>query len=370
MIRTLPVLLAAAALLLALGCGEEKPAIAPDALEPEVVTEPALHDTDDPSIWLHPDDPALSLIVGTDKDEEGALYVYDLAGQVVDSLVRRGLRRPNNVDIAHGLPLDGDTVDIAVTTERYENRLRVFALPGMEPVDGGGIPVFDGEELRAPMGIALYTRPSDHAIFAVVSRKEGPDGSYLWQYRLEDDGGGRVAATHVRSFGGFSGTGEIEAIAVDDELGYIYYSDEAFAVRKYPADPEAGAGELAHFGEGGQFAEDREGISIYQLTDSTGYILVSDQQANRFNIYPREGAPGDPHRHELLASVPVSTMESDGSEVTGRDLGPPFASGLFVAMSEGRTFHYYRWEQIAERAGLAVAAASEDGPQKPASATQ
>ncbi len=166
----------------------------------------------------------------------------------------------------------------------------------MTPIDNGGIPAFVGEtDDRRPMGLAMYTRPSDGAIFAIVSRKFGPSGAYLWQYLLEDAGDGTIKATKVRAFGDFIGGKEIEALAVDNELGYVYYSDEMAGVHKYHADPDApGANEeLAFFGTDG-FAQDHEGISIYKIDDGTGYILVSDQQANAFRIFKREGEPGDP----------------------------------------------------------------------------
>lgn len=199
------------------------------------------------------------------------------------------------------------------------------------------------------MGIALYKRPADGAIFAIVGRKEGPtDGSYLWQYKLLDDGSGAVQATLVRKFGAWSGEKEIEAIAVDDELGYVYYSDEGVGVHKYYADPdhENADQELALFGAEG-FAEDHEGISIYKINDGTGYILVSDQQANRFQIFAREGEPNDPHNHQLVKIVNVSTNESDGSDVTNAALNDTFPQGLFVAMSDNKTFQYYSWADIA-----------------------
>jgi hypothetical protein len=40
-------------------------------------------------------------------------------------------------------------------------------------------------------------------------------------YRLQDTGGGTLGAAFTRRFGGFSGTGEIEAVAVDDEAGHV-----------------------------------------------------------------------------------------------------------------------------------------------------
>lgn len=334
--------------------GLAKPGLAAPAagaLKPKVVTEPTRMDTDDPAIWINPADPAKSLIVGTDKDTDGALYVYDLEGRIVNRV--GNLKRPNNVDIAYGLMLGGKPTDIAVTTEREAQRLRVFRLPDMQPLDAGDLVVFGGDKTRAPMGIALYRRPSDGACFAFVGGKSGPAEGYIGQYRLEDNGHGQVAMKLVRQFGRYSGRKEIEAIAVDAELGYVYYSDETCGVRKYRADPEhpeAGR-ELALFATTG-FAGDHEGISIYKHADGTGWILVSDQQANRFQVFRREGEKGQPHVHRALKPVDVSAIESDGSEVTSTPLGPRFPHGLFVAMSNGRVFHYYDWDDIAAAGGL------------------
>jgi 3-phytase len=331
----------------------------PPALRPTVVTQRVALDSDDPAIWLHPTDRSLSLVLGTDKGDNGAVYVFDLAGRILKRF--GGMRRPNNVDVEYGFRFGGASIDIAVATERNGDTVRVFRLPELEPIDGGPIPVFEGEAQRRPMGVGLYKRPRDGALFAILSRKTGPTGSYMWQYRIEDGGAGRVTLAKVRAFGAFGGGGEIEAIAVDDALGYLYYSDEWKGVRKYAADPDAADAnrELAMFGIDG-FKEDREGLSIYKVDDGTGYILVSDQQANQFRIFPREGAGGDPHAHPLLKVVRTSTLGSDGSEVTSAGLGPAFPDGLFVAMSEGGTFHYYAWPDVAG-AELRVA---QDGVRK------
>jgi 3-phytase len=315
-------------------------------VRPVVVTDPVAHDTDDPAIWVNQADPTQSLILGTDKDADGALYVFDLQGKTVPGKVIHNLNRPNNVDLVYGLLLGGKPTDVAVVTERGTSRIRTFRLPDMQPLDAQTLDVFAGESQRLPMGIALYKRPSDGVVFAIVGRKEGPTQGYLWQYRLDDDGTGHIKATVVRKFGTWSGKKEIESIAVDNELGYIYYSDEGVGVRKYYADPEQGDTELALFAKTG-FAEDHEGISIYKTGPKTGYLLVSDQGANQFQIFPRQGDPGKPNDYKLLKIVKVAAQISDGSEVTNVALGKQFPHGLFVAMSEGRTFHYYRWEDIA-----------------------
>jgi 3-phytase len=316
-------------------------------IKPFLVSERVANDSDDPAIWINAADSSQSLIIGTDKGGdtgEGGLFAFNLQGKIVKSV--RPLKRPNNVDVAYKLNVGDKLVDIAVCTERYTNSIRIFSLPSLEPIDNGGIQVFEGEldSLRDPMGIALYTNPVDKKIYAIVGRKNGPvDGTYLWQYRLEADSKGIVKGVLVRKFGFYKGGREIESIAVDNELGYVYHSDEGFGIHKSYAHPDSSNVELALFGITG-FKEDIEGISIYKTGEQTGYIIVSDQQANRFRIFPREGLDGV-NNHPEIKFVNTSTSESDGSDVTNVSL-PGFPKGFFVAMSDDGTFQIYRWEDV------------------------
>ncbi len=309
-------------------------------VQPTVITEQVNFDTDDPAIWINPQDASQSLIIGTDKDTEGGLFVFDLNGKIVNKVP--GLKRPNNVDVEYGFNFQGKKIDIAVTTERQQNKIRIYEVPSMKEI--GAISVFEGETDRDPMGISIYKNPQTEEIFAIVGRKFGPSGTYLWQYKLLENNG-KVTGEVVRKFGNFSGKKEIESIAVDDELGFIYYSDEGFGVRKYYADPAKGNQELVLFGQK-DFKEDVEGISIYDTGNGKGYILISNQQANTFNVYRREGDSGNANQHSRIAEIPVSTKESDGSEVVSVNLGPKFPNGVFVAMTNGKIFHYYDWREF------------------------
>ena len=318
-------------------------------ISPVIITQPVKYDSDDPAIWINPLDASQSIIFGTDKQSDGALYAFDLNGQIIESKVVRNLNKPNNVDVEYGIILNGSPVDIAVLTERNTHQIRIYSLPDMTAVDNGGIIVFAGDTKNEPMGIALYKRPSDNSIFAIISRKSGPkDGSYLWQYLLEDDGTGIIRAVKVREFGYFSGLKEIESIAVDDELGYIYYSDERYGIRKYYANPDApnANNQLALFGTA--FIGDQEGISIYNTDSENGYIIVSDQGGSIFRIFRREGEENNPHNHRQIKVVKLAANRSDGSDCTSISLNQIFNSGLFVAMSNDRTFHYYSWLDIME----------------------
>lgn len=309
--------------------------ISGNKLKPIYTTQPTKYDTDDPCIWVNPLDATKSLIIGTDKNTDGALYVYNLQGQIVNKVTN--LKRPNNVDLEYGFELNGIKIDIAATTERETNTIRIYSVPDMKEV--GSFPAFDGETERSPMGISMYKNPQTQEIDVIISRKTGPNDGYLFQYKLLQENG-KITAKLIRKFGKFQGGKEIESIAVDDEMGYIYYSDEGFAVHQYYADAAKGNQEIAIFGRG-DFKEDIEGISIYPTSEKTGYILVSNQQANTFNVYLRENpAKG------RIAEIPVSTLESDGSDVSAVNLNAQFPKGIFVAMTNGKVFHIYDWRDL------------------------
>ena len=317
------------------------------------------HDPDDPAIWINRADPSASLVFGTMKvaAPDGALAVFDLDGKLRQLV--KGPDRPNNVDVEYGLDLDGSPTDIVVLTERLGRRLRVYAISrgsSVRDISAGKMPILEGAagDEGAPMGIGLYKRPKDGAIFAMVAPKAGPKQSYLWQYRLEDDGTGRVKATFVRRFGVFSGVGEIEAVAVDDELGYVYYADEGMGIHKWLADPDAAGAdrELALFGTAG-YRQDREGLGIYSLPNGKGYIVSVDQLPGQsvFHLYKREGEPGRPHDHSAdLLQFTGGADGTDGLDVASAALGPDFPDGLLVAMnSSSRNFLLFRWRDINDR---------------------
>jgi 3-phytase len=338
-----------------------RPASPAIPIAPAFETAALPDDPDDPAVWIDPVDPARSLIIATMKvaAPAGAVVVYGVDGQIRQTI--QGIDRPNNIDVEYGVQLGRRRIDVAVATERLARRLRVFRIDGDAGrlFDLGGIPILEGQEgeAGAPMGISLYRRSTDGAVYAIVAPKTGPREGYLWQYRLSDNGRGELSAAFVRRFGSFSGTTvraatEIEAVAVDDELGYVYYADEGDGIHKWHADPDHpdASRELAHFARSG-FRGDREGIAVYALPDGTGYIVCTDQLegASEYHIYPREGAPGNPHDHSREIAVVRGRADStDGIEISSRSLGPGLAHGAMVAMNgSSRNFLVFRWENIA-----------------------
>ena len=123
-------------LALATGCsgapGKTEPAAG--AIKPRFITEPTKWDTDDPAFWI-PSDRTKALVVGTDKNSDGALYVYDLTGKIVQRV--GDLKRPNNVDIAYGLSLGGKPVDIAHANIAKARLVPDYVALGLAPAKPG-----------------------------------------------------------------------------------------------------------------------------------------------------------------------------------------------------------------------------------------
>ncbi|WP_299524922.1 phytase [Winogradskyella sp.] len=313
-------------------CGHKLPEI-----KAAVVTEKTLNDTDDPAIWINKDNTEKSIVFGTDKDDvNGGVYAFDLKGKIIKEKSLTGLGYPNNVDVLYDFKLnDSITIDLMAFTERAKNQIRLFSIPNMEMLDKGGFKVFEDESQvtkRRPMGIAFYKNIKSQKTYIIVGRKEGPLKNYLYQYQLVSDSLG-FATKLVRKFGEFSGKKEIEAIAVDEELGFVYYSDEDHCIRKYYADPKMGNEELACFGAD-HFRRDIEGIAIAKYTNDSGFLIVSNQQAHTFCVFDRK-------TNEFIKEINLGTVETDGCEVTTQALGSIFPKGLFVSMTDSKEFLFH-----------------------------
>jgi len=334
-------------------------------VHPKAATDSVRYDADDPAIWIHPTDSTKSVIIGTDKDKvEGGLYVWDLHGNEIQFVK---LPRPNNVDVRYNFNLGSRSVDIAVVNLRFVKEMKVFEI---NPHDGTLIDITAAEgiktpEVDKPYGLCLYQRRTDGAMFVIQSSGDGKSATRLHQYRLLPDSAGKVKGAYVRAFGEGTIVDKVEGLVADDELGYIYASDEEVAIRKYYADPDRGDNnQIAEFGGSDGVRSDREGLAIYQCDEKSGYLLVSSQKGEKLStgknaangkvsaikIYRREGDDGEPHKHALLATIEtIGSVKTDGLEVTHRPAMPKFPHGFVVKHdSPGRHFKIYAWEEIAK----------------------
>lgn len=92
--------------------------------------------------------------------------------------------------------------------------------------------------------------------------------------------------------------------------------------------------------------------------DSTKPVPVARQLSSAIDIYPREGAPGNPHDHSReLAVFRGGADATDSLEVSSAALGPNLPHGIMIAMnSKPQNFLVFRWQDVASavKPGLRV----------------
>ncbi len=302
---------------------------------------------DDPAIWVHPTDPARSLVLGTDK--KGGLGAYTFDGRRVQNVSSD--RRPNNVNVLYGFSLDGRTVDLAVagcrsktapgvdvwTIDRADGRLT--------PVGNGpAFTVFGGGE---PYGSCVYREPRTGNSFVYATSKDGR----VEQYRLGLDPSGRsIRGTLVRTMKLGS---QVEGCVVDQELGFLYVGEEDVGIWKFgaAADAPVGGRLIARVGDHG-LTDDVEGLTIYYAAGKQGYLIASSQGSNTFLVFDRAGDNPYILTIDPKAGPLDDVEETDGIDVTNRAIPPRFPSGVFV-VQDGRNpagnqdFKFFSWSDIA-----------------------
>jgi 3-phytase len=319
-----------------------------------IETDPVTHDNDaanDPAIWIHPTDPALSLIIGTDR--KGALEVYDLAGRKLQLIPIA----TSNVDVRYNFPLGGERVALVTALNKTTGDLAAFKVnPNTRMLED----VVAGQVSMGGGGIALYHSPvsGKYYYFSNV-------GSTLRQYELFDNGNGKVNAKLVRTVS-YGGSGKSEGVVADDVLGQVYVSEETVGIWKLSAEPNGGSAKTLvdkPLAQGGHLQPDVEGLTLYYKNDGNGYLLASSQGNNSYTVYTREG------QNQYLSTFKIEDGEVDGAsstggiDVTNFPLGATFPAGAFVAQDGSNTnnaakpnqnFKLVPWERIASKLGLSI----------------
>lgn len=318
---------------------------------PRAQTEPVARygdAADDPAIWVHPGDPARSLVVGTNKKQ--GLLVYDLAGRQ-RQLLESG--RLNNVDLRQRVRLGGRELDLAVATQRDDLSVVVYG--------------FDGEGLlrelaRLPTGLKeIYGlclhQPRGGGLEVFVNDK---DGSFQ-RHRLALDGE-RITSRVVQRFRLAS---QPEACVADDAAGMLYMGEEKRGVWAMPLADERDRPALALVLPVGPWLRaDVEGLALYQGNPEApaDYLVVSSQGNHSYVVVdarPPYTVRGAFRIGMNLAAGIDGASETDGLEVTARPLGPEYPRGALVVqdgfkrLPDGpQNFKIVDWRDVASALGL------------------
>ena len=289
----------------------------------ETSAVPVADDTaDDPCIWIHPTDPALSTIIGTNKNVGGGLHVYDLNGREIQFT---GDGRMNNVDIRYNFPLDGERVALVTAGERSRNTIAIYKVNpetrSLEDVAVRDIPL----GLEEVYGSCMYHSPVDGQYYALVNDKTGR----IEQWRLFDDGEGLVDGELVRTL---SVPSQPEGCVGDDILAVLYVGEEEAGIWKFGAEPNDPVEGRMIDRVGTHTVPDVEGLTIYYADDSTGYLIASSQGNNTYVLFTREADNKYVGTFRIVDSDQIDgTSDTDGIDVTNVSLGPVFPEGVFIA---------------------------------------
>ncbi|MGK3207413.1 phytase [Amycolatopsis sp. MEPSY49] len=328
-------------------------------LQTQAFAEPA--DADDPAIWVHPHDPARSVVLGTLK--EGGLAAFDLDARTLQLVPAGDGGRFNNVDVVG---------DLAVVSDRGRDQVRSYRIDPRGAAAGAAVlrdvtdpaaarvfPESDVDEQRTAYGLAAGRDPVTGIRWAAVTRRHETRVALL---KLADRPGGTVGTEKLAtvdlpsSFRLPDGTiwspceepGEgpqLEGSVLDGRVLYTAQEDVGIwripltsrgfgrpelvdRVRSYgvpqrwDAEAEECVPDGADPGFGGKWlTADAEGLAV-----ADGTLFASSQGDSRFVVY-------GPRTRDLriVAGRGTDSVEhSDGSAISTASLGRRFPHGLLV----------------------------------------
>ncbi|WP_405812527.1 phytase [Streptomyces sp. NBC_01520] len=350
---------------------------------------------DDPAIWRNGADPDRSLVVATAK--EGGLRVYGLDAALVQSIPAPSAAteddapgRFNNVDLVTGLRTPTGRADVAVVSDRGNDRLRIYRIDPSRPgqplkdvTDPAAAPVFSADQAeindqRTAYGLAAWQDRGTGRSYALVSRRNTTDLALL---ELLPTASGTVGYKKIRTLSlpssfrlpnstSWTPCGEpgelpqVEGMVVDPANGTLYAGQEDVGIWRVPAnldgrpvlvdkvreygvpgtyDPETeecAPGTDPGFG-GKRLAADVEGLTLFRESDGDGYLMASSQGDNTFALYDREISEDNEYeggfRITAVSDDLDGSEECDGAAVLNEPLGSRYPNGLLVVQDGHET---------------------------------
>lgn len=287
------------------------------------------------AVWVAPN-PDDSLLFITHK--RGKVDVWNLkTNKVVKTMT--GFKSTNGVAV--------DQLENAVyVTDPLDGAVKKYFVSGLISGNlapaltfGGGFP-----QAPNPMGITVY-HDEGSFIYITYNHKGNIGLSESFVRVFKSDG------TFVRDWS--VGKVELESIKADDDNKVILVADESNNfVKVYRPDGVF----VQNFGVDafGGDSPDAEGIDIYECNDD-GYIIVSNQKVNEFEIFDRK-------TYQSLARFRInSALDTDGIALTQASLFN-YPKGGFFAQSKNAYVEGVSWSKIASATGMTLCMNGVLGP--------
>lgn len=326
------------------GC-EQEPAVPTDGPSVTAVVETtpvASSDdaADDPAVWVHPTDPAASLVLGTDK--QAGLYAYRLDGTVAQFLPAGRL---NNVDLRQGVVLsEALSGDIAAASNRSDSTVTLFAIS-----PAGQMREIDrfASEIVEPYGLCTGLVGGAFTVF--VAYKTGDIIAY------RPDGAGSATVVGREAF-----DSQLEGCVFDDALQTLYVGEEARGIWRVDIGDGAWSAPVMVDqvdGDSGITA-DVEGLALFVGDAGRGWLVASSQGNHSYAVYERERPNRFVGRFAIADGAVIdAAQETDGIEVVSQPLGQAFPEGLMIAQDgfngdQAQNFKLISWRDVAAALNL------------------
>ena len=302
----------------------------------ELSKPPEDHGTMDSIALYVASDASQSLVFVTDKDESYLEMHNPVTEEYVGRIGGAGsdagkLLYPNGVGVAYGVPTGSGKKDLLFVVERDNHRVSIFSLP-----DKNFVAHFGASELEQPYGIAFYWKGNELQAW-ITETEPSPDRVFV--YRILPEGAGLKGVLDFQ----FETAGYLESIVIDPVSQRALICDEGDGHDVMVYDLQGNL--VTRFGQG-LFVNEPEGIAIYDLGNSEGYIIVSDQNAEptEYEVFNRK-------TYQSLGHFSGPTTTTDGIALTQAAL-PNLPKGSFYAMHSDDVVHIYDWAEIATAMNL------------------
>lgn len=324
-----------------------RPAPLPIVL-PRQQTEPVarLGDAaDDPAIWVHPERPADSRVLATNKKQ--GLLVYDLQGRQ-RQLLESG--RLNNVDLRQRIRAGTGWRDLAVATQRDDKSVVLFEVDPQGSVS---------EVARLPSGLDdLYGicagRNRDDGLDVFANDKDGRFVHLRLVATTGTDGATAWRAERMRSFRLAS---QPEGCVVDEPNERLFVGEEDRGIWALSSRGDVAPKPELVLPVGPLLKADVEGLALYRGRHTTW--LVASSQGNDSYVVIDAQPPYTPRgafRIGVSATAGIDgTSETDGLDVTAAAIGLDYPQGLLVVQDGHKrlpagpqNFKYVSWADVME----------------------
>lgn len=274
---------------------------------------------DDPAIWVHPSNPAESVIFGTNK--KGGLVSYNLSGEELHYFHTGNM---NNCDLRYNIKLNGDSIDVLAASNRTSHSLSLYRIRENGMLDSIHSRIIPSQMEDEVYGLCMYKSKTTGKFFVFMNSKAGE----VEQWELFDTQN-RLDARLVRSF---SVSTQTEGMVADDETGMLYLGHEMAGIWKFDAEPD-GSTEGIFIENSSEINPnikyDIEGLAIYDSGNGKGYLVASSQGNYSYAVFERQGDNKYLGSFRIVDGKIDGVEETDGIEITSVPL-PGFRKGLLV----------------------------------------